>query len=271
MKTLQEKPTASPKIVTQAEWLKARKAHLAREKAFTKERDALSAARRQLPWVKVDQNYVFDGPDGKVTLADLFDGRSQLLVYHFMFDPEWTQGCKSCSLLADHYNPSVIHLHHRDTTLVTVSRAPIEKILPFRQRMGWTFPWVSSFHNSFNHDFGVSFTDQERTSDSTTYNYESRPYPISELPGLSVFAKDADGQIYHTYSTYARGLDMFLGVYHLLDITPKGRDEGESRGMAWVRHHDRYEDATFVDPWVEHAQRKAQTSSCGCGHVEKKN
>src|SRR4051812_10520827 len=274
MNTLKEKPTASPRIVTQAEWLKARKAHLAREKAFTKERDALSAAQRELPWVKVDHNYVFDGPDGKVTLEELFDGRSQLLVYHFMFDPEWTQGCKSCSLLADHYNPSVIHLHHRDTTLVTVSRAPIEKIQAFRQRMGWTFPWVSSFASDFNRDFNVSFTEQELASESSVYNYVSKPYPISELPGMSVFIKDADGNIYHTYSTYARGLDMFLGVYHLLDITPRGRHEEDAPDMAWVRHHDRYEDANFVDPWVEHAQRKASKSSthdctCGCGDSKK--
>ena len=179
--------------------------------------------------MRVDKDYVFDAPEGEVTLAGLFDGRSQLLVYHFMFDPEWTQGCKSCSLLADHYNPSVTHLHHRDVTMVTVSRAPIEKIRAFRERMGWTFPWVSSFRSDFNRDFNVSFTEQELASESTVYNYESRPYPISELPGMSVFARDADGGVYHTYSTYARGLDMFLGVYHLLDITPKGATRATPR------------------------------------------
>ncbi|MBN8548348.1 MAG: DUF899 domain-containing protein [Deltaproteobacteria bacterium] len=269
MTTSKELKHAHP-IVSREAWLKARKAHLAREKAFTKERDALSAERRELPWVKIDKQYVFDGPNGKVNFAELFDGRSQLLVYHFMFDPEWTQGCKSCSLVADHYNPSVIHLHHRDVTMVTISRAPIEKLLAFRKRMGWTFPWFSSLHCDFNQDFNVSFTEQELASDSTIYNYESRPYPISELPGMSVFRKDSDGSIYHTYSTYARGLDMFLGVYHLLDITPKGRDEGEAPDMSWVRHHDRYEDPTFIDPWVEHAQKKAQ-GCCACKATPREN
>ena len=257
-------------VVSREEWLKARKAHLTREKAFTRERDALSAARRELPWIKLDKNYVFDGPRGKVKFADLFEGRSQLLVYHFMFDPEWTQGCKSCSLIADHYNPSIIHLHHRDVTMVTVSRAPIEKIQAFRERMGWTFPWVSSFHNDFNRDFNVSFTEQELASGDTIYNYTAKPYPISELPGMSAFIKDPDGTIFHTYSTYARGLDMFLGVYHLLDIAPKGRDEADNKGMSWVRHHDRYNDADFLDPWVEHAQRKAsQSCNCGCDESTK--
>jgi predicted dithiol-disulfide oxidoreductase (DUF899 family) len=251
------------KVVTREEWLKARKAHLANEKKFTRQRDALSAERRDLPWVKVEKNYTFDGPNGEVAMADLFEGRSQLIVYHFMFDPEWTQGCKSCSLLADHYNPAVVHLHHRDVAMVTVSLAAIEKIMAFRKRMGWTFPWVSSYRSDFNRDFNVSFTEEELQSPSTIYNYVSRPYPISELPGMSVFIKDEDGTIYHAYSTYARGLDMFLGVYHLLDVTPKGRDEEDAPGMAWVRHHDRYDDENFVDPWIEHAQRKAG-SSCEC-------
>lgn len=254
-----------PAVVSREEWLRARKAHLAWEKAFTKERDALSAARRELPWVKIDKNYVFDGPQGKVTLAELFDGRSQLLIYHFMFHPEWTQGCKSCSLVADHFNPSVIHLQHHDVNLVAVARAPIEKIMAFRERMGWTFPWVSSFHNDFNHDFNVSFTEQELASDATVYNYESTQLPITEHPGMSAFIKDDGGAIYHTYSTYARGLDMFLNVYNLLDITAKGRNEDDAPDMSWVRHHDRYGDTNFVDPWVEHAQRKAGGCNCACG------
>jgi predicted dithiol-disulfide oxidoreductase (DUF899 family) len=168
-----------------------------------------------------------------------------------MFDPEWSQGCKSCSLLADHYNPAIIHLEHRDVSMVTVSRAPLDKLLAFRDRMGWSFKWVSSFSNDFNRDFQVSFTQEERNSGLAIYNYISQPYPISELPGLSVFYKDAGGDIFHTYSTYARGLDIFLNVYNLLDVVPKGRDEENFPGMSWVRHHDRYDGKPFVDPWME--------------------
>ena len=239
------------KVVSHDEWLAARKAHLAKEKELTKLRDELSRQRQELPWVKVEKNYVFDTPQGKRTLAELFDGRSQLIVYHFMFDPAWSQGCKSCSFLADHYDPSVIHLEHRDVTMVTVSKAPLAKLEAFRQRMGWTFTWASSFGNDFNRDFGVSFTDDELHSDHAIYNYDRKPYPIRELPGLSVFAKDDDGNIFHTYSTYARGLDIFLTAYHLLDVVPKGRDEADAPGMSWLRHHDRYDDKNFVDPWNE--------------------
>ncbi len=186
-----------------------------------------------------------------VALADLFDGRSQLLVYHFMFAPEWSQGCKSCSFLADNYEPSVLHLQHRDTTLVTVSRAPLDKLQAFRKRMGWNFTWVSSFKNDFNKDFGVYFTDEERNSGLSIYNYVSGPYPISDLPGLSVFTRDSAGNVFHTYSTYARGLDIFINTYNLLDVTPKGRDEEGMTNMDWLRHHDRYDDPNFVDPWLE--------------------
>lgn len=235
-------------VVTREAWVAKRVELLAEEKALTRQRDALSAKRRELPWVKVEKSYVFDGSSGKVTLADLFEGRGQLLVYHFMFDPEWSQGCKSCSFLADHYNPAVIHLKHRDTSLATVSRAPIDKIEAFRQRMGWSFPWVSSYRNDFNHDYNVSFTQEEMSSGRQTYNYRSGPFPISEAPGLSVFVRDG-GAVFHTYSTYARGLDMFLTTYHFLDATPKGRDE--ESGMSWVRHRDRYGDDEFVDPWNE--------------------
>lgn len=238
-------------VVTKQQWLEARKAHLAKEKELTRLREELSRQRRELPWVKVEKNYVFDAPGGKESLADLFAGRSQLIVYHFMFDPEWSQGCKSCSFLADHYNPAVVHLEHRDVTMVTVSKAPLEKLEAFRQRMGWTFKWLSSFGNDFNRDFNVSFTEQELKSGLAVYNYDRKPYPIKELPGMSVFTKDDDGNIYHTYSTYARGLDIFLTTYHLLDIVPKGRDEEGIEIMSWLRHHDRYGDKNFVDPWNE--------------------
>ena len=238
-------------VVSHDKWLAARKALLAREKAATRERDEIARLRRDLPWVRVEQEYVFDDADGPVTLADLFEGRSQLIVYHFMFDPEWSQGCKSCSLLADHYNPAVIHLAHRDATMITVSRAPIEKLQAFRQRMGWSFRWVSSKSNNFNRDFQVSFTETEQTSGLPLYNFATQPFPISEAPGLSVFYKDASGEIYHTYSTYARGLDILIGAYNLLDLVPKGRDEDDIPIMSWVRHHDRYDGQPFVDPWME--------------------
>ena len=239
------------KVLSREDWLKARIALLKKEKELTRQRDELARQRRELPWVKVEKEYVFDAPEGKAALADLFGGRSQLIVYHFMFDPEWSQGCKSCSLLADHYNPAIIHLEHRDVSMVTVSRAPLDKLLAFRDRMGWTFKWVSSFSNDFNRDFRVSFTEEERNSGLAIYNYVSQPYPVSELPGLSVFYKDASGDIFHTYSTYARGLDIFLNVYNLLDVVPKGRDEDDVPNMSWVRHHDRYDGKPFIDPWME--------------------
>jgi len=247
-------------VVSANEWLKRRRELLAKEKEFTRIRDQLSAERRELPWVQVEKEYAFDGVEGRVSLADLFEGRSQLIVYHFMFDPNWSQGCKSCSFLADHYNPTVIHLNHRDVSLATVSRAPLCKLEAFRKRMGWAFRWVSSFENDFNRDFAVSFTDQEIRSGQSLYNFATGPFPISEAPGLSVFYRDATGSIFHTYSTYARGLDIFLTTYNLLDVVPKGRDEEGMQGMAWLRHHDRYDDQNFVDPWLE----KTPTASCGC-------
>jgi predicted dithiol-disulfide oxidoreductase (DUF899 family) len=227
-------------IVSREEWLAARKALLAREKAFTKERDALSQERRRLPWVKVDKTYVFEGPAGTETLADLFAGRNQLLVYHFMFGPDWTAGCPSCSFWADNYNGAVVHLSHRDVSLVAISRAPLAKLESYRNRMGWSFKWVSSYGNDFNRDYHVSFAPAEqKTAD---YNYKAAGFGSSEAPGVSVFIKGTDGQIFHTYSCYARGLDMLNGAYHLLDLVPKGRDEqGLSYPMAWVRRHDEYE------------------------------
>ena len=238
-------------VVSREEWLAARLELLAREKALSRARDELSASRRALPWVRVETKYVFDGPKGKVALADLFEGRSQLIVYHFMFDPAWSQGCKSCSFLADHYDPLIVHLNHRDVSMATVSKAPLEKLLAFQRRMGWGFTWVSSFGNDFNRDFGVSFTREELESGRAVYNFNARPYPETELPGLSVFYRDGKGTVFHTYSTYARGLDILLGAYHLLDLVPKGRDEEETGGMRWVRHHDRYGDEPSVNPRKE--------------------
>ncbi len=244
-------PAAGHRVVSREEWLEARIALLAEEKELTRRRDELASKVRDLPWVKVEKQYTFDAPNGKKSLADLFGPHSQLIVYHFMFDPTWSQGCKSCSFIADHYNGILVHLAHRDISFVTVSKAPIDKIEQFRARMGWTFPWVSGGNTDFGHDFGVSFTDQELADPNTVYNFNRKPYPIRELPGLSVFTKDARGDIYHTYSAFARGLEDFLTAYRYIDITPKGRDEAQTGGMGWLRHHDRYDDAHFVDPWAE--------------------
>lgn len=231
-----------PKIVSPGEWVEARKQFLAKEKEFTRLRDELSRERRQLPWERVEENYVFDGPNGKVKLADLFDGRSQLVVYHFMFGPDWEQGCPSCSFEADHFNAFIVHLHARDVSLVAVSRAPQPKIEAFKKRLGWSFPWVSSNQNDFNRDYHVSFTKEEMAKGKVEYNYGLTEFPSEEAPGVSVFYKDANGEIFHTYSSYARGLDILLGAYNYLDLVPKGRDEdGLPFTMSWVRHHDRYE------------------------------
>ncbi|MGE0737040.1 MAG: DUF899 domain-containing protein [Alphaproteobacteria bacterium] len=233
--------TLNPKIVSRDEWLAARAALLAKEKAFTRQRDALSAERRAMPWEPVERNYVFEGPSGKETLADLFGGKRQLLVYHFMFDPSWEAGCKSCSFWADNFNGAVAHLAQRDVTLLAIARAPLAKLEAFKQRMGWTFKFVSSFGNSFNRDFNVSFTPEELNGE-VYYNYRKTKFPATEAPGVSVFYKDDDGRIFHTYSSFSRGLDMLNGAYHLLDIVPKGRDEdGLSYPMAWVKLHDLYE------------------------------
>ena len=231
------------KIVSRREWTEARKAFLDKEKEFTRARDRLSAERRALPWVKVDKAYVFDTPEGKKTLAELFDGRSQLIVYHFMFGPDWEEGCPSCSFLADHFDGANIHLAQRDVTFVAISRAPLAEIEAFKRRMGWRFPWVSSFGSDFNFDYHVSFADVAVGKD-VDYNYERQEIVSDEMPGASVFYKDETGGVFHTYSAYARGLDILVGAYNFLDLTPKGRDEAELPWtMAWVRHHDRYESA----------------------------
>ena len=229
------------KTVSQAEWIEARKALLAKEKDFTRRRDALARERRALPWTKVEKDYVFHGPDGKETLSDLFDGRGQLIVYHFMFGPGWGEGCKSCSLLADHFEPAVVHLKQRDVTLVAVSRAPFAEFRPFKERMGWTFKWVSSSECDFNRDFDVSFSQEEVDSGEVYYNFHKAMFPSTEGPGVSVFAKDGQGAVFRTYSTYARGLDTLINAYNYLDLVPKGRgEEGFAFTMEWVRHHDRY-------------------------------
>lgn len=234
--------TPSHSVVTRERWLADRRALLAREKELSRLGDELARERRALPWVRVEQDYAFDTPDGQRTLAQLFDGRSQLLVQHFMLAPGWEEGCPSCSYMADHSDGMRAHLAQRDVTLVAVSRAPLAQIERFRIRMGWRFRWVSSHGSGFNHDYGVSFTHHERSSGAVDYNYAHQPFPHEEAPGLSVFFKDTAGTIFHTYSTYGRGVEAMMGTYRLLDLVPKGRDEdGLPHTMAWVRHHDRYE------------------------------
>jgi predicted dithiol-disulfide oxidoreductase (DUF899 family) len=229
-------------IVSRPEWIEARKAHMAREKELIRARDRLSEERRQLPWVKVDKAYAFDGPSGKVTLADLFDGRNQLVVQHVMFAPEWDAACKSCSFWVDGFERMVPHLAARDTTMVAVSRAPLAKLEAFKKRMGWSFDWVSSGDNDFNYDYGVSFTREQIDAGAAKYNYGTTPLYGPELPGISVFYRDEAGDIFHTYSTYARGLDMMNAAYHYLDLTPLGRhEEGLPYPMDWVRLRDQYQ------------------------------
>ena len=232
-----------PKVVPHEEWIEARKSFLAKEKEFTRLRDALNRERRELPWERVENNYVFDGPNGKESLSDLFDGRSQLIVYHFMYGPDWDEGCKSCSYLADQFNPAIVHLNHRDVSMVAVSKAPLPVLEDFKKRMSWKFKWVSSFDNDFNRDYHVSFTQEEIDSGRAYYNYRPGAFPSTEAPGASVFYKDTNGDVFHTYSVYQRGLDMFIAAYHYLDIVPKGRDEDDlSYTMEWVRLHDAYDD-----------------------------
>jgi predicted dithiol-disulfide oxidoreductase (DUF899 family) len=228
-------------VVSRERWIAERKKLLAREKELTHLRDQIARERRALPWARIDKDYVFDTPEGRRTLAALFEGRRQLMVQHFMLGPGWEQGCPSCSFMADHTDGMTLHLAHRDVTFVAVSRAPLAEIERFRRRMGWRFKWVSSNANHFNFDFGVSFTPEEKATNEVTYNYGKQPFESEELPGISVFYKDDAGQVFHTYSTYRRGVEVMMGTYNLLDLTPKGRDEDKlSYGMEWVRHHDRY-------------------------------
>jgi predicted dithiol-disulfide oxidoreductase (DUF899 family) len=229
------------KVVSHEAWLKARLELLAAEKEFTRQRDALTRRRMAMPWERVERSYVFDAPEGRRTLAELFEGRRQLLVQHFMLGPGWEQGCKSCSFMADHTDGMNVHLAHRDVTLVAISRAPLPEIERFRRRMGWNFKWVSSHGSDFNHDFGVSFTPEEVAKGKVDYNYGKWPFAHEELPGISVFCKDNAGTVFHTYSTYGRGVEVMMGTYNMLDLVPRGRDEGNQKyTMEWVRHHDRY-------------------------------
>src|SRR5262245_32941888 len=250
----------SHKVVSRREWLEARKELLKREKESTRLRDQIARERRALPWVRIEKNYVFDAPEGQRTLAELFEGRRQLLVQHFMFGPGWEQGCPSCSFMADHSDGMNVHLAPRDVTLVVVSRTPLAKIEAFKKRMGWQFKWVSSFGSDFNHDFHVSFTPEEQAKGQVYYNYATQPFESEELPGISVFYKDEAGNVFHTYSTYRRGVEVMMGAYSLLDLTPKGRDEDNlSYGMEWVRHHDRYASAPAV---------KAAQATGSCCHTQ---
>jgi predicted dithiol-disulfide oxidoreductase (DUF899 family) len=255
-----------PNVVAHAQWLAARTEFLAKEKEFTRLRDELSRQRRALPWEKVEKRYEFDSTNGKATLADLFDGRSQLIVYHFMLAPGWQEGCQSCSFWADHFDGSTVHLANRDTTLAVISRAPLGEIEAFKKRMGWKFQWVSSFASDFNFDYHVSFTPAQRSNGKVYYNYVTDEFPPDEGPGVSVFARDAAGEVFHTYSSYGRGLDILNGTYNMLDLVPKGRDEnGLAFSMSWVRHHDRYTQGYVLDPAQQYEQPKSSAGSCCSG------
>lgn len=229
-------------IVSRDAWLSARKHLLEEEKAFMRQRDALSEKRRALPWVRIDKDYRFETAEGEKSLADLFDGKSQLIIYHFMFGTDWEEGCKSCSLNADGYSGLSPHLAARDAAFVTASNAPLSRLLDYKKRLGWDFEWVSCQGPAFNHDFHVSFSQQQRDNGPIEYNYRKIETTMDELPGISVFAKDEAGEIYHTYSAYSRGLDNIMGIYQYLDLLPKGRnEEGLSFGMEWVRRNDEYD------------------------------
>ena len=243
-------------IVTPSEWLAARKELLAEEKRLTHQMDAVSAKRRALPWVKIDKDYRFKSRCGSVSLLELFGTKSQLVIQHFMLGPDWKEGCPSCSYMADHTDGMLPHLAARDTTMLAVSRAPLAEIEAFKQRMGWSFEWVSSHESGFNHDFHVSFTEEQVASGKVEYNFTEQSFGSTEAPGISVFFKDDDGTIYHTYSVYGRGVELMMGTYRILDLTPKGRDEDTFEfTMEWVRYHDSYETGT---------------AKCGCNSKESK-
>jgi len=229
-----------PTVVSPEKWLAARREFLAEEKEFSRARDRIAAHRRELPWVKVDKDYAFESPEGKVSLADLFKGRRQLIVYHFMLGPGWEEGCRGCSFVSDHFDGALPHVSARDVSFTAVSIAPLGEIQRFKERMGWKFNWVSSSGTTFNRDFGVTFTPEEVEGGTAAYNFVIKKIPMEEMPGLSVFAKGADGSVYRTYSTYSRGLDTLIGAYSLLDLLPKGRDEDPEAPMSWVNLHDKY-------------------------------
>lgn len=229
------------KVISREDWIEARKSLLEKEKGFTRLRDELTAERAAMPWVLVEKDYVFEGPEGKVSLGELFQDKSQLLIYHFMFGPDWEAGCKSCSFWADNYDGIGVHLAHRDVRLITVARAPLDKVNAYKQRMGWAFDWYSSYGSDFNQDYQVTFAKEDLEAGKVYYNYHETSFGADEAPGISVFYKDEEGKVYHTYSTYSRGLDMLNGAYHLLDLVPKGRDEGElAHTMAWLQRRDEY-------------------------------
>jgi predicted dithiol-disulfide oxidoreductase (DUF899 family) len=258
-------------IVSQEKWLQLRKELLSKEKELTRLRDRLNAERRGLPWVRVEKNYVFDAPGGKVSLKELFAGRTQLVIYHFMFGPDWNEGCPSCSFVSDHIDGALPHLAARDATMVMVSRAPLAKIEAFKKRMGWRFTWASSYGSDFNPDFRVSFTKDEMAQGKVNYNYAMQEFPSEEAPGISVFYKDAGGDVFHTYSSYGRGLEQLVGTYMILDLVPKGRDEDKlGFTMEWVRHHDRYGTDEFADPTKPYwpATESPSSTTCSCGSAE---
>ena len=232
-------PLTNNKVVPHEQWIEARAAFLNREKQFTRARDELTRQLRELPWEAVEKDYVFNGPDGKETLAELFDGRSQLIVYHFMFGPDWDAGCPHCSFWADNFDPVIVHMNQRDVSMVAVSRAPYTRLAAYRKRMGWSFKWLSSAGTSFNFDYGVSFTPGEMERREAFYNYREQDPDASEREGISVFVDQGKRGIFHTYSTFARGIDMMNVDYQYLDLVPKGRDEGD-RGPYWVKRHDEY-------------------------------
>lgn len=252
-----------PAVVSRDEWLRAREDLLSQEKALTRHFDAVAASRRALPWVKVEKEYLFDTPQGKKTLAELFDGRTQLIIRHFMLGPDWKEGCVGCSFASDHVGGALVHLENHDVTYVAVSRAPLDQIGRFKTRMGWTFPWVSSFESDFNFDYQVSFTKEQLASGDVIYNYRKTPVPIEELSGLSVFYKDQAGEIFHTYSTFARGDEGGDTTYFYLDITPKGRNEPVGGNLGdWVRHHDRYDARGHVDATGRHRDEDHKKEEC---------
>lgn len=252
---------ANHPVVSKVLWEERRKALLAREKELTRLRDEIARERRALPWVRIDKNYVFDTTEGKRSLADLFEGRRQLVVQHFMFTPGKEQGCKSCSYMADHTDGALPHLAQRDVTLLVVSRAPLADIERFRHRMGWQFKWVSSGESDFNYDFDVSFTPEDLAKGEVYYNYAMQAFPLPDAPGISVFYKDDAGQVYHTYSTYGRGVEVMMHTYNFLDLTPLGRhEEGLSDTMEWVRHHDRYEAPPTAAAACRHATSDTRAS-----------
>lgn len=228
------------RVVSRKEWLDARTRLLAKEKKFTHAREQLAAERRALPWVKIDKDYIFEGPDGPETLADLFAGRSQLVIYHFMFGPRDSAGCPHCSFWADNFDPIVVHLNQRDVTMLAVSRAPLKKLVRFKTRMGWDFKWVSSRKSDFNYDFNVSFADAEVRNGKQFYNYRVGPAFCEDREGISTFYKNERGEIFHTYSCFARGIDMMNTAYQYLDLVPKGRDEDPDMRQSWVNYRDKY-------------------------------